>query len=310
VPFRPLFFTLAGVPPTPDGRVPRGCAAYSSRGRSPCGPPSCWCCCPRGSWPSWPTPSTTTLGPLQPRWSTAPTSVERPAPPFAPLLLLASLLPSPFHSPFPLLGCQPGCRASRAEWLPCCCRQRLESVWTLACPRPHPFLPVPPPLLPVPPQPPPSSPPSLAVPVAEFSLSKIKKATKNFTTVYGRGSFGTVYLGEASGRAPGAARHHQEGLQPPEYALKLDCTQPEPYYTVLYVCPSVLCNSSCCHCTVHVVSLWCTLSLSCMYGVIVPLLSLYSTYGVIVPLFCAAEMGSSCSSARWRCWRAAAPLTS
>ncbi|GJP68221.1 hypothetical protein CLOP_g24952 [Closterium sp. NIES-67] len=32
--------------------------------------------------------------------------------------------------------------------------------------------------------------------VQEFSLSKIKKATRSFTTVYGKGSFGTVYLAE------------------------------------------------------------------------------------------------------------------
>ncbi|GJP66106.1 hypothetical protein CLOP_g23025 [Closterium sp. NIES-67] len=34
------------------------------------------------------------------------------------------------------------------------------------------------------------------LPVAEYSLSKIKKATRNFTTIYGRGSFGMVYLAE------------------------------------------------------------------------------------------------------------------
>ncbi|CAI7911667.1 unnamed protein product [Closterium sp. NIES-54] len=32
--------------------------------------------------------------------------------------------------------------------------------------------------------------------VQEYSLGKIKKATRSFTTVYGRGSFGTVYLAE------------------------------------------------------------------------------------------------------------------
>ncbi|CAI5957097.1 unnamed protein product [Closterium sp. NIES-65] len=34
------------------------------------------------------------------------------------------------------------------------------------------------------------------LPVTEYSLSKIKKATRNFTTIYGRGSFGMVYLAE------------------------------------------------------------------------------------------------------------------
>ncbi|CAI5992518.1 unnamed protein product [Closterium sp. NIES-64] len=38
--------------------------------------------------------------------------------------------------------------------------------------------------------------PNHAVPVTEYSLSKIKKATRNFTTIYGRGSFGMVYLAE------------------------------------------------------------------------------------------------------------------
>ncbi|GJP58863.1 hypothetical protein CLOP_g5798 [Closterium sp. NIES-67] len=34
------------------------------------------------------------------------------------------------------------------------------------------------------------------LPVTEYGLSKIKRATKNFTTVFGKGSFGTVYLAD------------------------------------------------------------------------------------------------------------------
>ena len=34
------------------------------------------------------------------------------------------------------------------------------------------------------------------MPTKSFPLSKVKKATRNFTTVYGKGSFGQVYLAE------------------------------------------------------------------------------------------------------------------